>query len=238
MSLRAGHPGLPVRPLTILLVSPRGFCAGVHRAIHVVEEALAGLARGVRASDHVASELAPAKLTWPEESTSRFTDGAAATGTWARRCVGTPVRLAGLPALWRRAWVATTVPAWITLDLISDAHVLSRDDRDILSHSGAQQLGTQRQEPMPRLECSITCHLSAGPPGELEVRAAVAGRGAPCGARPFAAQGQGRGARAGPHRLDDPWRCVIDRARGPRYGIRHMTITVGEPSGRMRVVLP
>jgi 4-hydroxy-3-methylbut-2-enyl diphosphate reductase len=28
------------RPLTILLASPRGFCAGVNRAIHIVEEAL------------------------------------------------------------------------------------------------------------------------------------------------------------------------------------------------------
>jgi 4-hydroxy-3-methylbut-2-enyl diphosphate reductase len=35
------------RPLTILLASPRGFCAGVNRAIHIVEEALRRFGRPV-----------------------------------------------------------------------------------------------------------------------------------------------------------------------------------------------
>ncbi|MEL6827816.1 MAG: 4-hydroxy-3-methylbut-2-enyl diphosphate reductase, partial [Pseudomonadota bacterium] len=30
-----------MKPLTILLAAPRGFCAGVDRAIQIVEEALA-----------------------------------------------------------------------------------------------------------------------------------------------------------------------------------------------------
>ncbi|TAN71567.1 MAG: 4-hydroxy-3-methylbut-2-enyl diphosphate reductase, partial [Magnetospirillum sp.] len=30
----------PKKPLTLVLASPRGFCAGVDRAIHVVEKAL------------------------------------------------------------------------------------------------------------------------------------------------------------------------------------------------------
>jgi 4-hydroxy-3-methylbut-2-enyl diphosphate reductase len=41
----SAYPAYPIRtmtrpPLTILLASPRGFCAGVDRAIHIVEEAL------------------------------------------------------------------------------------------------------------------------------------------------------------------------------------------------------
>jgi 4-hydroxy-3-methylbut-2-enyl diphosphate reductase len=35
------------RPLTVLLASPRGFCAGVNRAIHIVEEALRRFGRPV-----------------------------------------------------------------------------------------------------------------------------------------------------------------------------------------------
>jgi 4-hydroxy-3-methylbut-2-enyl diphosphate reductase len=30
----------PRRPLTLILASPRGFCAGVHRAIQIVERAI------------------------------------------------------------------------------------------------------------------------------------------------------------------------------------------------------
>ena len=38
-------PGLP--PLTVLLAAPRGFCAGVDRAIQAVEDALARTSRPV-----------------------------------------------------------------------------------------------------------------------------------------------------------------------------------------------
>ncbi|MFM2129435.1 MAG: hypothetical protein RL477_981, partial [Pseudomonadota bacterium] len=38
----SADPAGPRRPLRVLLAAPRGFCAGVERAIQIVEAALAG----------------------------------------------------------------------------------------------------------------------------------------------------------------------------------------------------
>jgi 4-hydroxy-3-methylbut-2-en-1-yl diphosphate reductase len=41
LTVFSSHPESPKRPLTVLLAAPRGFCAGVDRAIQIVEQALA-----------------------------------------------------------------------------------------------------------------------------------------------------------------------------------------------------
>jgi 4-hydroxy-3-methylbut-2-en-1-yl diphosphate reductase len=46
-SVRTSVMGTPKKPLTILLASPRGFCAGVERAIQIVEQAIARYGRPV-----------------------------------------------------------------------------------------------------------------------------------------------------------------------------------------------
>src|SRR5215831_15447015 len=46
-SIRTSLMGTPKKPLTILLASPRGFCAGVERAIQIVEQAIARYGRPV-----------------------------------------------------------------------------------------------------------------------------------------------------------------------------------------------
>lgn len=137
------------RPLTILLAAPRGFCAGVDRAIQIVEEALAKWGAPVYVrheivhNQHVVSRLEDMGAVFVEELDECPTDRPVVFSAH-----GVPKSVPGAAAARNMIYVDATCP------LVSKVHVEAerhyREGREIvlIGHAGHPEvIGTMGQTP-------------------------------------------------------------------------------------------
>ncbi len=152
------------RPLTILLAAPRGFCAGVDRAIQIVEEALAKWGAPVYVrheivhNQHVVSRLEDMGAVFVEELDECPTDRPVVFSAH-----GVPKSVPGAAAARNMIYVDATCP------LVSKVHVEAerhyREGREIvlIGHAGHPEvIGTMGQTPTGTMTLIETVEDVAG----------------------------------------------------------------------------